>query len=67
VSSAPTRPQIGGRGLSNVAICGRGAGWWQRQRERTLAHPRPRLISLAHCIGVLIEGITAINSPSDAD
>jgi polygalacturonase len=63
-------PLIGGRDLSNVAISGRGtidgrgAGWWQRQRERTLPHPRPRLISLAYCTNVLIEGITAVNSPS---
>jgi polygalacturonase len=61
---------IAGRDLRNVAIVGRGtidgrgAGWWQRQHQRTLDHPRPRLISLAYCSNVLIEGITAINSPS---
>jgi polygalacturonase len=63
-------PLIGGRGLSKIALAGRGtidgrgAGWWQRQRAGTLDHPRPRLIAFADCSNVLIEGITAINSPS---
>jgi polygalacturonase len=62
-------PLIGGSGLRNVAIAGRGtidgrgAGWWQRVANKTLDHPRPRLISFADCTNVLIEGITAINSP----
>jgi hypothetical protein len=33
-------------------------------RERRLDHPRPRLISFSRCSNVLIEGITATNSPS---
>jgi polygalacturonase len=63
-------PLIGGRGLSTIALVGRGtidgrgAGWWQRQRAGTLDHPRPRLIAFADCSNVLIEGITATNSPS---
>ena len=63
-------PLIGGSGLRNVAITGRGtidgqgSGWWKRHRERTLDHPRPRLISIAESSNVLVEGITAINSPA---
>ncbi len=63
-------PLIGGRGLTHIAVTGRGvidgrgAGWWRRHRERTLEHPRPRLISFADCANVLIEGITATRSPS---
>ncbi|HEX9441003.1 MAG TPA: glycosyl hydrolase family 28 protein, partial [Roseiflexaceae bacterium] len=63
-------PLIGGRGLTSVALVGRGtidgrgAGWWRRLQERTLDYPRPRLIAFADCSNVLIEGITAINSPS---
>ena len=43
---------------------GRGAAWWQRFREGTLCHPRPRLISFADCRNVLIEGVTLTRSPS---
>jgi polygalacturonase len=63
-------PLIAGHGLQNVAIVGRGtidgrgAGWWQRHRARTLDHPRPRLISFTDCTRVLIEGVTVTNSPS---
>lgn len=61
---------ISGRDLHNVAIVGRGtidgrgAQWWQRFNAGTLDQPRPRLISFAHCTNVLIDGITATNSPS---
>jgi polygalacturonase len=63
-------PLIGGNDLQNIAVMGRGtidgcgAIWWKAKREKTLAHPRPRLISFSDCNNVLIEGITAINSPS---
>lgn len=63
-------PLITGQGLHNISITGRGiidgcgATWWQAKRDGTLAHPRPRLISFSDCTNVLIEGITAINSPS---
>jgi polygalacturonase len=63
-------PLIGGRGLSTIALVGRGTidgrgtGWWQRKLQGTLDHPRPRLIAFADCSNVLIEGITATNSPS---
>lgn len=63
-------PLIGGTGLRNVAITGRGAidgrgaPWWRRHRERTLDHPRPRLIGVAESWNVLIEGVTLMNSPA---
>jgi len=63
-------PLIGGSGLRNVAITGRGtvdgqgAGWWKRHREKANPHPRPRLISIADSSNVLIEGIKAVNSPA---
>jgi polygalacturonase len=63
-------PLIAGHGLQNVAIVGRGtidgqgAVWWTMHREKTLQHPRPRLIAFTDCMNVLIEGITAVNSPS---
>jgi polygalacturonase len=61
---------ITGVALHNIAVTGRGtvdgqgAHWWQRFTNKTLAYPRPRLIAFANCSNVLIEGITAINSPS---
>jgi polygalacturonase len=61
---------ITGANLRNIAVTGRGAidgrgaHWWRRFTDKTLAHPRPRLIAFANCDNVLIEGITAINSPS---
>lgn len=63
-------PLVGGYGLRNIAITGRGAidgrgaPWWQRQRARTLAFPRPRLIAFGECNNVLVEGITCVNSPA---
>jgi polygalacturonase len=63
-------PLIGGENLQNISLVGRGtingcgAVWWKAKQEKTLAHPRPRLISFSDCSNVLIEGITAINSRS---
>jgi polygalacturonase len=63
-------PLVGGTGLRNVAITGRGtidgrgAPWWKRYREKTLDHPRPRLISIAESSNVLVEGVTLVNSPA---
>ncbi|MBN2117296.1 MAG: glycoside hydrolase family 28 protein [Anaerolineales bacterium] len=63
-------PLIGGDHLQNIAVLGRGiidgqgAVWWQAKKEETLAHPRPRLVSFSDCSNVLLEGLTAINSPS---
>lgn len=63
-------PLISGNDLKNIAVIGRGtvdgrgAPWWKMLREKTLKHPRPRLISFANCTNVLIEGLTLANSPS---
>jgi polygalacturonase len=61
---------ITGSDLTNIAIMGRGtidgrgAQWWRRFRSGALDSPRPRLIAFTDCVNVLIENITAINSPS---
>ncbi len=61
---------IGGSGLKNVSICGtgtldgRGAPWWKKALEGTLAHPRPRLLGFIDCEDLTIEGIHLINSPA---
>lgn len=63
-------PLITGERLRNIAVAGRGtidgrgAMWWQLHRTKSLAAPRPRLISFAHCTNVLIEEVTLINSPA---
>lgn len=63
-------PLITGHDLIDIAVIGRGAidgrgaHWWQRFQSGTLDYPRPRLISFVDCQNVLIEGITAVNSPS---
>ncbi len=63
-------PFITGSGLKNIAITGRGVidgqgePWWRAHREKTLTHPRPRLIGFADCQNVLIEGVTLLNSPA---
>ncbi|MBN1451233.1 MAG: glycoside hydrolase family 28 protein [Anaerolineales bacterium] len=63
-------PLIAGQNLNNISVIGRGmidgrgAIWWQAKKENMLVHPRPRLISFSDCSNVLIEGITAVNSPS---
>jgi polygalacturonase len=63
-------PVIGGVGLRNVSLVGegtidgRGAVWWKRHREKTLSHPRPRLIAFTDCSNLAIRGIRAVDSPS---
>jgi polygalacturonase len=63
-------PLIAGNGLRNVTLAGRGTidgqgeWWWRAFREKTLAHPRPRLIGFADCSNVLVEGLTLTNSPA---
>ena len=63
-------PLVGGSGLRNIALVGRGTidgqgqPWWARHRDKTLQLPRPRLISFHDCSNVLIEGLTLVNSPS---
>lgn len=65
---AGRRPLIGGEGLENVAITGRGTidghgkVWWERHR-RVHDCPRPWLIRLVDSKNVLIDGITCRNSP----
>jgi len=70
-SEQPTHASlITGEGLTQIAIVGRGtvdgrgAGWWRRFRDGALQFPRPRLIAFNNCSNILIEGITATNSPS---
>lgn len=63
-------PFIGGENLVNVAIRGngiidgQGAPWWKRHLDKTLAIPRPRLISFADCRRVRIHDVELVNSPS---
>lgn len=63
-------PLIAGSDLDNIAIIGRGtidgrgSMWWKLHKENKLAYPRPRLISFTNCNNVLIESITATNSPA---
>lgn len=63
-------PLIGGTGLEHVAVIGQGIidgqgeVWWKMHCADRLTFPRPRLISFKDCRNVLIQGITAINSPS---
>lgn len=64
------RPLIGGEGLQNVAVTGRGtidgAGewWWKNRNTLSPRDVRPTLIRFVDCRNVRIEGITATNSPS---
>ncbi len=61
---------LAGNDLKNIAITGRGTidgqgeSWWRAFDEKTLTHPRPRLIGFADCTNVLIEGLTLTNSPA---
>ncbi len=63
-------PLVAGEGLDNIAVVGRGTidgqggAWWDLNRQKKLAYPRPRLIGFTGCRNVLVEGITATNSPS---
>lgn len=63
-------PLITGQNLDHITISGqgtingRGEVWWSAFKAKKLSYPRPRLISFADCSNVLIEGITAINSPA---
>ncbi len=60
---------VNGEDLENVAITGRGtidgngSMWWDLYRADLLEHERPKLIRLINCRNVLIDGITATNSP----
>ncbi len=59
-ASGQTDISVTGTGL----IDGRGAPWWRRFREGTLAHPRPRLLAFEDCAGVRLGGFHAVDSPS---
>ena len=61
-------PLIYGKGLTNIAITGRGtldgqgAYWWEQRYD--LPCPRPRFVGLDNCSDIIIEGVTLINSPA---
>jgi polygalacturonase len=63
-------PLIAGHRLENITITGRGTVngqgkyWWDLFNQKALKYPRPRLVGFNDCKNVLIENITAINSPS---
>ncbi|RPJ41588.1 MAG: glycoside hydrolase family 28 protein, partial [Chloroflexi bacterium] len=63
-------PLLTGSGLENITITGRGTidgqgdPWWRAKHMNTLAYPRPRLIGFTGCRGVMIEGVTLVNSPA---
>src|SRR4051812_42767034 len=60
---------ICGEGLENIAITGRGtidgrgAIWWESQRNNPGVIRRPILVRFVDCRNVLIEGVTLRNSP----
>ncbi len=63
-------PLFCGQSLKNIALIGQGTIngngmiWWEQFIQKSLAHPRPRLIGFSDCSNVLIDGLTLINSPS---
>jgi polygalacturonase len=62
-------PLIGGEGLENIAITGRGTIdgrgqiWWDAQRREPGKVRRPHLCRFVDCRNVRIEGVTFRNSP----
>jgi polygalacturonase len=54
----------------NVSVTGRGAidgqgqPWWRMVRQRSLQHPRPRLLCFLRCRDLRVEGLTLLNSPA---
>ena len=74
-SSSDFVPFIGGKGLTDVAIAGKGTidgagkNWWgpaeeARQKKPGFTLPRPRLIVLNDCKNVKVTGVTLQNSPT---
>ena len=59
-ASGSRRIAVTGRG----EIDGRGEAWWQAFREKRLERPRPRLIALEDCEGILLRDFSALDSPS---
>ncbi|MDP3178463.1 MAG: glycoside hydrolase family 28 protein [Spirochaetaceae bacterium] len=45
-------------------IDGRGQEWWRLFEEKALERPRPRLVALEDCEGVVLSGFSAKDSPS---
>jgi polygalacturonase len=62
-------PLIGGEGLTNVAITGRGVVdgrgkfWWDAFNQGKIRDIRPHLVRLVDCRDVVIDGLHFINSP----
>jgi polygalacturonase len=62
-------PLIGGEGLVNIALTGRGLidgfgePWWDAFNKNRSKDIRPHLVRFVDCRDVLIEGLTFINSP----
>jgi polygalacturonase len=63
-------PFIGGEGLRDIAITGRGTidgsghVWWARHLKNWPKElPRPLLVRFVNCSNVLVEGVTLTNSP----
>jgi polygalacturonase len=57
----------GARGVGVVGsgvVDGRGQEWWRLFREGRLDYPRPRLVSIEDCDGVVLSGFRAVDSPS---
>jgi len=74
-SSSDFVPFIGGKGLTDVTIAGKGTidgagkNWWgpaeeARQKRPGFTLPRPRLIVLNDCKNVKVTGVTLQNSPT---
>jgi polygalacturonase len=64
------QPLIGGEGLTDIALTGRGTidgsgrVWWERQwAARPGDAQRPLLIRFVACSNVIVDGITLTNSP----
>jgi polygalacturonase len=62
-------PLIGGEGLTNIAVTGRGVidgrgkMWWDAFHQGKIRDIRPHLIRFVDCRDVLIDGLHFINSP----
>jgi Glycosyl hydrolases family 28 len=62
-------PLIGGEGLTNVALTGRGTidgrgqFWWDLFQAGKLSHGRPNLVRIVDSRDILIDGNTFLNSP----
>lgn len=62
-------PLIGGEGLQNIAITGRGTVdgrgkfWWDLFNADRLRYTRPNMIRLVNCRDVLIDSVSFVDSP----